>query len=90
MPTDFGMPLPGETVASSKVVASVIACDPEVGECKQFEFEVILLNDAPPYYTVATITKEDPSAAEWTFLGQENHPNIVPAVRAYEQNGGDY
>lgn len=49
---------------------------------------VLLLKDAPPYYTVAQI-KSDGGA--WKVAASEDFSNINPAViDGYAQEGGDY
>lgn len=95
MPLDF--PLPGSLVAlderkRSTVIASVEYFDDERGSVTL----VLLLNQQRPYFTVAHYALTDVSGdsettpysrGELDVIG--TFENIVPAVREYEQNGGD-
>lgn len=76
------LPLPGEEFLHGTVVASVWIRD-DVPE--PFAL-VLVLGGAPPYYTVAEITWRN----GWVTEDMRQHPNIVPAVEDYQQNGGDY
>lgn len=106
------IPTPGQQVAGSVVVASVYyreAGDNTIPEHMRDElhntdlYTILLLNDAPPYYTVGTGYWD---GAQWKWDGQPvNHENIVPAVNGdrylgnesnrtgksgYTDMGGDY
>lgn len=82
---DPGFPMPGDTLLGRTVIASTYYTD-EIAL-------VLLLNDRPPFFTVAHYQvhdSHDPAypAGSLTHLATEY--NIVPAVREYEQSGGDY
>lgn len=88
MGTEF--PMPNDMLGTSIVVASVTYRDDDIAL-------VLLLNPGPPFFTVAHYYLFD-APAEY---GVEYRPagylhvlgvfeNIVPAIREYEQCGGDY
>jgi hypothetical protein len=76
MTTTYDLPLPGDTVDGHTVVASTYLTDDTA--------TLILLNDMPPFFTVAEVSIPVASI----YAEQEFH-NIVYAVREYEQRGGD-
>lgn len=73
------LPLPGQKVYGNTVVASVYDGDAAGGL-------VLLLAPRAPFYLVARLDLRP--HGNLTVLSE--HPNIVPAVREYEQEGGDY
>ena len=84
-----GFPMPGDTLLGRTVIASVYFTDEIV--------LVLLLEPKPPFFTVAQYQMHEPTddvgvvprpKGSLTHLASEY--NIVPAVRAYEENGGDY
>jgi len=93
-------PMPNDALSHRIVIASTTYIDDQRGELVL----VLLLEREPPYFTVAlyATTDFDPTAnphitedqgpahnaGDITVLGR--HENIVPAVREYEQSGGDY
>lgn len=77
------LPLPNDLFGGSVVVASVWITD----EGEEPSALVILLGQGPPYYTVGDLTWR---LGAWHLSGARSHPNIVPAVEDYQQNGGDY
>jgi hypothetical protein len=83
--THARLPLPNNKWEDEIVVASVWQNDdPEYGPI----FALLLtLTPEPPYYRMREITWD---GVEWICNNVETHPNIVPAVEAYVQNGGDY
>jgi hypothetical protein len=48
---------------------------------------VLLLNEEKPFFTVAYVT--DDGFAAYRILAEEDHFNIVHAVEAYQEWGGD-
>lgn len=101
--TEPVLPLPNEQFDSEIVVASIWQNDDaEFGPI----FALLLtLAKEPPFFTVREITwenhiyhQDDPDTCtefchetpQWVTNHRESHPNIVPAVRAYENRGGDY
>lgn len=72
-------PLPGDKIDDGTVVASVYA------GANDDHVLTILLRPTEPYYLVAEYR-----LADMECLYRMAHPNIVPAVRCYEENGGDY
>lgn len=93
-------PLPNDVISGAIVVASVTYIDDERGEIAL----VLLLRQQPPYFEVAhyALTGFDPKLSSDEFLqgglamyegeidSLGEFLNIVPAVKAYEENGGDY
>jgi hypothetical protein len=94
-----GFPLPNDVVDGRVVVASVTYVDDLRGELAL----VLLLEKQPPYFTVAhyAVTDFDPhgdpdvpddgpahKAGDLVVLAREW--NIVPALDAYQENGGEY
>jgi hypothetical protein len=77
-------PLPNDVIGDQIVIASVIYRDSDAEGVEDI-YLVLLLNKKPPYFIVADITW--PSKK---ILNLGKHYNIVPAVREYEQSGGDY
>ena len=78
------MPIPGDALGgplAGVVVVSVIVDEDAPS------WTVLLLNGQPPYYTVATIRA---GGVGYAVESDSSHPNIVPAVARYEQDGGDY
>lgn len=78
-------PKPGSKVNDSIVIASVYyreLDDELIAEGYDSDmFTVLLLNPAPPYYTVMTIsTKSTAPMAGWFVENRQDHMNIVPAV----------
>lgn len=87
--------LPGNKINDGTIVASVVYRDSDEDgkQLDRIEWTVIVLNPQPPYYTVMTLAPATPDTAPtagWHIFYEQDHPNIVPAVRDYEQNGGDY
>ena len=85
-----GFPMPGDTLLGRGVIASIYYTDDIV--------LVLLLEDRPPFFTVGHYYLYDVAVEDGKGItklaGSLDHLahefNIVPAVRAYEQNGGDY
>lgn len=77
------LPMPGERFHRGIVVASVWQND----EIERATAMVLLVRDAPPYYAVDEI---EWASGDWGTVDVRLHPNIVPAVEDYQQNGGDY
>ena len=80
-----GFPMPGDTLLGRTVIASTYYTD--------YVVLVLLLEAGPPFFTTGHYQLyDDPDgfhpAGSLTHLAHEY--NIVPAVQAYEQNGGDY
>jgi hypothetical protein len=74
--------MPNEELHGRTVVASVwLIDDPD----RDPEVLVLLLNPTAPFFSVATTNLYTGSLV---ILG--SHENIVPAVRQYEDEGGDY
>ena len=73
------LPIPGDQAHGAIVVASVWL------DVDDRAWLLLLLVPGPPYTYYRVVTVEDD-----VIVGDEQHPNIVPAVHAYEQNGGDY
>ena len=77
-------PMPNDTVGDYIVVASVWLHEndedgwPDSALC-------VLLAAQSPFFRVAEVTVK-----EHRILWEHVHVNIVPAVRDYEQNGGDW
>lgn len=74
-------PMPGETLSREFVVVASVwySEEPPVAT-------VLLLASEAPFYRVAGVTVD----ADHTMLWYTDHANIVPAVRDYEDNGGDW
>lgn len=83
----FTHPLPGDVLSGKRVIASVIYREPD-NEAEPIEYTLILLNEGPPFYTVGIYKSE--GFGGFTPVIESNFPNIVPAVREYEQMGGDF
>lgn len=96
-----GWPMPNDTLDERTVVASVSYIADERGEVVL----VLLLEPEAPYFTVAYyyVDDFDPNASEEAASMGGGIPykagtldilghfmNIVPAIRQYEQSGGDY
>lgn len=86
-------PMPNDVIEDKIVVASAQYIDDERGSIAL----VLLLTKVPPFFAVALYAQTDIAddkgfrpykAGEAYVIGQ--HWNIVPAVREYEQSGGDY
>lgn len=68
----------------SRVVASCWLRDGEPGDPSQSAL-VLLLNHKAPFFSVGEFSLDTGKV-----LIYDTHSNIVPAVRSYEDNGGDY
>lgn len=80
------LPLPGDRFMSSYVIASCwLRDDPS----KPLLALVLLLGDAPPYYTVAEIAQADHPDHQWSLGVSETFTNINHAVNNYANLGGD-
>ena len=101
LPADYlplPFPMPGDRIEKRTVVASAEYFDDERGSVAL----VLLLNQQPPYFTVAHYALTDVKGGEGIYpevvteytRGEVDvigsFENIVPAVREYEQSGGDY
>lgn len=76
--------LPNDEFGGGMVIASVwLRDDVEV----PFALLLLLLPE-PPYYALAEVEYRDGKWVE--YVDRQYFPNIVPAVEAYQQNGGDY
>lgn len=71
------IPMPNNKLAGATVVASVYLTDERA--------LLLMLNENPPFFTVTEY-----SLGNGSFIPIATTENIVPAVREYEQNGGDY
>lgn len=78
------LPLPNDTQGDATVVASVWLDDESIDRPTAL---LLLLQKEPPYYSVATVHHHE---GDWYIDDEDLFPNIVPAVEAYEQSGGDY
>lgn len=87
--------MPSDAIDTKTVIASVEYFDDDRGEVAL----VLLLERDAPFYTVAhyalTDVSEDAPNIEYPYYAGEidiigQFRNIVPAVRAYEDSGGDY
>lgn len=77
-------PLPGTQLLDRTVVASCPYID---DDDREPEVLVLLLNKESPFFKVAHVQYLlDPPV----LVASEDHFNIVPAVEAYQQWGGDY
>lgn len=80
-------PMPNDEIDGRMVIASVDYIDDTIAT-------VLLLNPEPPFFSVGHYAYGDnPDAPKLEIIGgaePETHYNIVPAVRAYENWGGDY
>ena len=79
--SDIEMPMPGDRLSGSTVVASVYYGDDQA--------TLLLLNEQAPYYTVVIVALNAGLSYPWTHHGGD-HLNIIAAVRDYEQCGGDF
>jgi hypothetical protein len=70
-------PMPNDSLAGATVVASVEYTD---------DVALVLLLNPEPFYFTVTLYRLD--GGGFDVIG--TYENIVPAVREYEQNGGDY
>lgn len=75
---EWGFPMPNDKIGERTVIASTYYTDDIV--------TVLFLNPTVPFFTVAQVDLRNGDLADWG----SRHENIVPAVREYEQNGGDY
>jgi hypothetical protein len=78
------LPLPWEVYDGTIVVASTWLND-EPGEEQAL---LLTLASSAPYYRVREISTNN--GGDWTNQWFDDFPNIVPAVEAYQENGGDY
>lgn len=79
------LPLPGDQFDGRTVIASTWTDD--LSDTRLAT--LLLLNHAPPYYTVAEIVAKPGKA--WQLGEHDEFPNINPAVTdGYAQWGGDY
>lgn len=81
------MKLPNDTITTfdgttSIVIASVIINDDDPYNIIQI---LLVLNPGPMYYSILNVEN---GTKRLSVVG--DYANIVPAVEAYEQNGGDY
>lgn len=85
-PDTAAIPLPNETYDGATVVASVWVSDDDPVALVAM---LLLIERAAPFYRVQDIQFVD---GQWENLHHtaELFPNIVPAVEAYTQRGGDY
>lgn len=74
-------PMPGTSLHGMTVVASVW-----LDSCEEPRATVIRLADKPPFFRVTIVSVDE----HHTISYDNKHRNIVPCVRDYEQNGGDY
>lgn len=77
------LPLPGEQYDGRIVVASVY-----VGDLSHEDYDdwlLLTLDPAEPFYRV-TVYDGRTGSIKWSTA----YDNIVPAVREYESQGGDY
>jgi len=74
------IPLPGEQVYHKVVAASVYYADDGT------DATLLLIENHEPYFSVARLDLRP--HGNLTILSE--HANIVPAVREYEQEGGEY
>lgn len=89
-PRNMLFPMPNDRLGDSTVVASVMYRDDDIAL-------VLLLNPAPPFFTVAHYYMYDtpaegsaPARKAGDLFVYGRALNIVPAVRMYEESGGDY
>lgn len=81
----INLPMPNEVLGESTVVASTWLSDGDDGDMQAM---VLTLNPTRPFYSVVQLASDD--GTRWTVTATEDAPNIVPAVRTYEDWGGDY
>lgn len=79
---ETGFPMPGDVMRGAIVAASTYYTDDIV--------LVLLIEQGPPFFTVAHyhIHGEIPVTGSLQILDRQW--NIVPAIRTYEESGGDY
>ncbi len=86
------MPMPTDRLGNWTVVASTIYREADSGiedeESDKDIYLVLVLAHEPPFFEVAHIARVYDST--WKVLWSERHMNIVPAVEAYQEAGGDY
>lgn len=75
------IPLPNDEFDDGTVVASVWQ-DDDAGTAL-----ILLLRQEVPFFSVCDIEWRDGS---WLIVNEDQHMNIVPAVDAYKDAGGDY
>lgn len=82
------IPLPNDrTRDGATVVASVAFNDDDPTAVVAL---LLLLHPVTPYYEVREVMRDGIDGPWRTIADHGFHPNIVPAVEAYEANGGDY
>lgn len=86
MPNEPPLPMPNDEFDDGIVVASVWQ-DDDAGTAFIPCGLILLLRKEAPYFSVCDIEWRD---GAWLIVNEEPHVNIVPAVRAYEDAGGDY
>lgn len=80
----IALPLPLDICDGAHVIASVWVNDEPDEPARALL--VTIRHDAPNYRVVQVIERN----GEWAKDYFEDFPNIVPAIRFYEDNGGDY
>lgn len=83
-PPKLELPRPNETGPSASTIIASVWMRDDVPE--PFALLLVMI-DQPPYYRLYEITWRN---GDWEPLLLEEHYNIVPAVEAYANNGGDY
>ena len=81
------LPLPNDEFRGRTVIASVWLRDDNL--VPPLTCLVLLLESRTPFFTVAELRWDD-DTTEWMPVWTTSHMNIVPAVREYENSGGDY
>lgn len=85
------LPMPGEEFDGGVVIASVWRQDDDNDpDGYPVSALLLLLDENPDFYRVQHIYAEYPNTTRWELAESKQYPNIVPAVRAYEDEGGDY
>lgn len=83
---NYVFPMPNDKLREYTVVASVHYSEAETTGLESDYATVLLLAETTPFFAVAIVS----CTPEAHFDYFQVHENIVPAVRDYEQNGGDY
>ena len=89
-------PMPNDLILAGferyTVVASVVfAMKDDLGFAGNDTFTVLLMSLESPFFRCAQLERhESPHGLTFKVVFSHPHKNIVPAVREYEQSGGDY
>jgi len=81
MTTSYDLPMPGDKFAGTVIASCWEADDPD----ELVLAGLLVLNDAPPFYTVMQIAMR---GGRWNIETREHHRNIVDATHAYAEEVG--